>query len=158
MNDISLVEALRGTEFLRGISDEHLAQIATVSKLEAFPAGHTIFREGALAADTFVIADGTVSLEICGPGTGCRRILTVSPGELLGWSPLLQQARLTATARAMTPATAIRIAAGPAINLCESDPRLGYELMRRTALALSKRLSAARLQLLDVFGPEVTRP
>jgi hypothetical protein len=41
-----------------------------------------------------------------------------------------------------------------AISLCESDPRLGYELMRRTALALSKRLSAARLQLLDVFGAE----
>jgi CRP-like cAMP-binding protein len=158
MNGSSLVEALRATEFLRGISDEHLVLLAAVSQLAVFPAGQTIFREGDLAADALLITEGRVSLEVCGPGTGCRRILTVSQGELLGWSPLLQQARLTATARAMTPTTAIRIPAGPAITLCESDPRLGYELMRRTALVLSKRLSAARLQLLDVFGTETTGP
>jgi CRP-like cAMP-binding protein len=154
MNGSSLVEALQATEFLQGISVEHLAQLAAISQLEAFPAGQTIFREGSLAEDAFLVTDGRVSLEVCGPGTGCRRILTVSQGELLGWSPLLQQARLTATARALTPTSAVRIPAAKAISLCESDPRLGYELMRRTALALSKRLSAARLQLLDVFGTE----
>jgi CRP-like cAMP-binding protein len=156
MNASPLLDALRATEFLQGLSDEYLVQLAAVSQMEDFQAGQTIFREGDLAADALLISAGRVSLEVCGPGTGCRRILTVSQGELLGWSPLLQQSRLTATARAITPTTAIRIPAGPAIKLCESDPRLGYELMRRTALALSKRLSAARLQLLDVYRTEAS--
>jgi CRP-like cAMP-binding protein len=151
-----IVETLRQIAFLDGITDEQLEQIAAIAILEDFPAGHVIFREGGPATDVFLIADGSASLEICSPGTGCRRILTVSHGELLGWSPLLELARLTATARALTPATAIRIPAGPALALCEGDPRLGYELMRRTAMALAKRLSAARLQLLNLYGPEAS--
>jgi CRP/FNR family cyclic AMP-dependent transcriptional regulator len=154
MTDQSLVETLRQITFLQGIADELLGQIAAVAQLEVFSAGHVIFREGSPATDTFLIASGDVSLEICSAGTGCRRVLTVSQGELLGWSPLLEQCRLTATARALTPVTIVRIPAGPALALCEGDPRLGYELMRRTAMSVAKRLSAARLQLLNVYGAE----
>jgi CRP/FNR family transcriptional regulator len=154
MTDPSLVETLREIDFLRGLSDEHLTQIAAMSQLEAFPAGHTVFREGAGASDAFLISSGSLSLEICSPGTGCRRIQTIAAGELLGWSPLLGQPRLTATARTLSPTKAVRIPADSLLVLCERDARLGYELMRRTALALSKRLSAARLQLLDIFGGE----
>lgn len=154
MTDPSSVETLREIGFLHGLSDEQLAQIAAVAQWEAFPAGHAIFREGAPATDAFLIASGSVSLEICSPGRGCRDIQTVASGELLGWSPLLEQGRLTATSRTLTPTTAVRLPAAPVLALCEHDSRLGYELMRRTALALSKRLSAARLQLLDVFEAE----
>ena len=37
-------------------------------------------------------------------------------------------------------------------SICEHNPRFGYEFMKRTALALATRLSATRLQLLDIFG------
>jgi CRP-like cAMP-binding protein len=157
MTDPSVVETLRKIDFLHGLSEEQVAQIAGVARLEAFPAGHTIFREGTLATDVFFISQGSVALEICSPGIGCRRIQTIAAGELLGWSPLLQQARLTATARTLMPTTAVRVPAALFLALCERDPRLGYELMRRTALALSNRLSAARLQLLDIFGAEMAR-
>jgi CRP-like cAMP-binding protein len=158
MSEPSLVEALREIRFFHGLSGEQLAQIAAVAHLEMLPAGHTIFREGGLATDAFLIFSGSVSLEICSPGMGCRRVQTVAEGELLGWSPLLERDRLTATARTQVPTTAVRIPAASALALCERDARLGYELMRRTALTLSKRLSATRLQLLDVFGAETPRP
>ena len=41
------------------------------------------------------------------------------------------------------------------LTICERDPQFGYELMRRTALALAKRLSATRMQLLNVYGPNL---
>ncbi len=151
------VDALRGIEFLRGLSEGQLFEIAALSQVEVFPSGHAIFREGAEATDAYLVSQGSVSLEVCGPGTGCRRIMTICAGELLGWSPLLEQGRLTATARALAPTTAIRLPAAPVLALCQRDSQLGFELMRRIALAMSKRLSAARLQLLDIFGAETAQ-
>ncbi len=74
---------------------------------------------------------------------------------MVGWSPALGQPRLTATARALTNVLAIAIESSGCLALCKSEPRFGYELMKRTALALAKRLNATRLQLLNVYGDEM---
>ena len=86
---------------------------------------------------------------------GCKRILTLGAGEMLGWSPVLKQQRLTATARALSDIQTVELDAAQVLAFCESEPRFGYEFMRRTSLALAKRLNATRLQLLDVFGSEM---
>ena len=70
-----------------------------MARLANFPAGAVVFRQGEPATTVYWLLEGNVTLEICAPGSGCKRILTVAPGELLGWSPLLEQQRLTATAR-----------------------------------------------------------
>ena len=154
MTDKSLIDALRMIDFLDGIADEHLEQMAAVAEMVEFEEGREIFREGQPADEVYLLTSGSVSLEICAPGVGCRRILTVSQGELLGWSPVLQQPRLTATARTLTPTQAIKISSSQILTLCEHNPRFGFEFMGRVALALSKRVKAARLQLLDVYGAE----
>ena len=92
----SLVETLRDVDFLQGINDEHLQSIASVARLVDIDESKVIFREGEPATNVFLIANGNVSLEISAPGVGRRRILTVGKGELLGWSPVLEQCRLTA--------------------------------------------------------------
>lgn len=155
MEKQDLLEALRNVSFLHGIADEHLVKLAQVARLVRQEEGKVIFREGEPASNIFLIVDGTVSLEICSPGLGCRRVLTAGAGELLGWSPVLEQVRLTSTARAITPVTLIEINGGQIIAMCEHDSRFGYTFMRRSALALAKRLNATRLQLLDVFGEQM---
>ena len=150
----SMLDMLREVDFLDSIADEHLGWIAQVGRQMEFAQGELIFREGEPASQIYLIVRGRVSLEICAPGVGCRRILTVGEGELLGCSPVLDQARLTATARAAESTLAIAISGQQILTLCEHDARFGYEFMRRAALALAKRLAATRMQLLDVFGPE----
>lgn len=151
---MSFIEILRDIGFLHGIDDELLERIDSVGEIVDFKAGSVIFREGDVAENIYLITEGNISLEICAPSVGCRRILTVGQGELLGWSPVLEQSRLTATARSLGPSQAVRISGRQMLALCEHDPKFGYEFMRRAALALAKRLSAARLQLLDVYGAE----
>ncbi len=140
---------------LAGLDEAHLQQLATVAKLRAFPAGKTIFREGEPANDVYFIATGNVGLDICAPAVGCRRILTIGAGELLGWSPLFDQHRLTATARALSEVQAWVLSGAEIQAMCASDPRFGYEFMRRAALAIAQRLSATRLQLLNVYGDQM---
>jgi len=150
-----LLETLRHIDLLKGVSEEELRQIASIAEEADFAEGTLIFRENSPAGHLYLIVEGNVSLEICAPSVGCRRILTVGKGELLGWSPVLENARFTATARAMTDVRTIRIQGQHLLALCESDHSLGYHFMQRAALALAKRLSATRLQLLNVFGNEM---
>ena len=161
MTEKELLEILRGTGFLHGFAEDHLEKLAQFARLVAMPEGQVVFREGEPTANIYLVVSGNISLEICSPGIGCRRILTVGDGELLGLSPVLEQVRLTSTARTLTPVEMIEINAGQIVAMCEHDPRFGYIFMRRFALALAKRLNATRIQLLDVFGevmPSVDHP
>ncbi|MCA9184059.1 MAG: Crp/Fnr family transcriptional regulator [Pirellulaceae bacterium] len=153
MTEKTTFEILRELEFLTGIADEYLQKIAALATLESHDANVTVFREGDPASNIYLVIEGKISLEICAAGIGCRQILTVSQGDLLGWSPVLEQSRLTATARTLTPTQLLRIPGSQIVTLCEHNPRFGYEFMRRAAIALAKRLTAARVQLLDVYGP-----
>lgn len=150
-----LRSTLHGLRLLLDFPDEFLSQLESLARIEEFPGGAVIFRQGDPARTVYVVADGTVSLEICAAGVGCRRILTVVKGELLGWSPLLSHDRLTATARAQSPTRLVAIDGGKLLALFEQQPRFGYQFMQRAAVALAQRLNATRLQLLDLYGGEM---
>ena len=79
--------------------------------------------------------------------------MEVGPGELIGWSPLVGRALLSDTARTLTPAVAVAIDGQRMLKLCAEDPQLGFDFMHRAAKTLASRLSATRLQLLEIGGP-----
>jgi CRP-like cAMP-binding protein len=155
MSDNSQLEVLRGIYFLEGLDGAHLEQIASISELCDFQAGQTVFREGDAATYIYLIVFGNVSLEVCAAGVGCKRILTAGPGEMIGWSALIDQARLTATARTLTLTQLVKVDAAQLLTLCEHNLRFGYVLMRRAVLAMGARLNATRIQLLDIYGAQM---
>lgn len=155
MNRDQFLEVLREIRFLHDMGPMHLEQIANVSRFRDYREGDTVFRQGDAAQHVYLIATGKVSLEICGAGVGCKQILTLGPGELLGWSSVLEQTCYTARARALESTRLVEIDDGQLLTLCERDPQFGFEWMRRTALALAKRLGATRMQLLDVYGDQI---
>ncbi|MEX0704103.1 MAG: cyclic nucleotide-binding domain-containing protein [Planctomycetales bacterium] len=150
-----IVEMLRNVQFLREVSDELILQLAGISQAIDFPAGSVVFRQGEPARTIFLVVEGEVVLELCAAGVGCRRILTVGPGDLLGWSPVLENERLTATARTVEATRLIALDGAQLRSMGERSPRLGYEFMKRAALALAKRLTATRMQLVDVYGSQM---
>lgn len=152
MNTDSLIETLREIRFLHDIGPMHQEQIAKIARVRDLIAGDIVFRQGDAAQHVYMVVSGNVSLEICAAGTGCQQILTLGPGELLGWSAVLEQLSFTARARAVDASRLVEIDVAQLLALCDQDPQFGYTLMRQVALALAKRLSATRMQLLDVYG------
>jgi len=152
MDKQALVDALRDVRFLHDIDNEHLWQIADVTRLRGVEQGQVLFREGDVPQNVFLVVSGSVALEIVLNGAGAKRIGTVGPGEILGWSAILEQTQMTATATALAATTVASIDTGQLLSICKRNPRLGYELLRRTSLALASRLSATRLQLVDSYG------
>jgi CRP-like cAMP-binding protein len=152
VNNQNLIETLREIRFLHDIGPMHLEQIAKIGRLSDYDAGAIVFHQGDVAQLVYLVVSGNVSLEICAAGAGCKQIFTVGPGELLGWSSVLEQSCYTARARALEKTRLVEIYVTQLLTICQRDPQFGYELMHRTALALAKRLSATRMQLLDVYG------
>jgi hydrogenase nickel insertion protein HypA len=147
-----LTQTLQEIQFLQDMAPEHLEQIANIAQIRDFDEYDVVFREGQPADHMYLVVFGNVSLEICASGIGCKQISTLGPGELLGWSSLLDQSCYTARARTPQSARLVEINVALLMKICGRDPKFGYELMRRTAVALAKRLSATRMQLLNVYG------
>jgi hydrogenase maturation protease len=155
MSDAVSPEFLRSLAFLAPATDDELRRLAPAARVESHAAGAVLFREGEELDRVFVVTAGTAALEINGRDYRPRRFQTVGTGELIGWSPILGLGSMTATARALTDAMVLALDARAVLELCEQDPRFGYQFMRRTAAALAARLSATRLQLLDVYKHEL---
>jgi CRP-like cAMP-binding protein len=147
-------ETLRDLSFLHDVADEDLKHLAAMAEARELPAEAVVFREGDTPLHIYLVSEGRVALDIRAP-RGLVRIHTVGPGELLGWSTLLDSGPMTAGARTLSPCRLIALHAMQVRALCEHNPRLGLEFMRRVALALARRLSATRLQLLDVYRNEL---
>lgn len=155
MPNPELLEILRGIRFLHDIDDAHLRLLVPITEVKQVPAGSTLFREGQDHSQIYLVIDGSIALDVRVSGQETKRLQTVGPGELLGWSPVLGQVEMTATARVLRPSRIVAIDAAQLLAICEHDPKFGFEFMRRTARALSKRLAATRLQLLDVYSSEL---
>ena len=145
-----LLETLAGVGFLRGVSREHLEQIASVAEISDYQESDVLFREGDVADSVYLVVFGKMVLELCTPEWGCKQIVEVGPGEMLGWSALSEHRQLSATARVIGKTRLVRIDGARLIAICEEDPQFGYEFMHRTMLALAKRLTATWTQLHQV--------
>ena len=55
-------------------------------------------------------------------------------------------------ARALDQISAVRLDAACLRAKCEEDQRLGFELMKRLAEIMRRRMQSARMRLLDLYG------
>ncbi len=115
--------------------------------------GEALFRAGDRATKLYILDQGELTIEIHIPNEGARVLQTVGPGEVFGWSALLEPHIETATARALEPSEVIVVEARPLLHNLESNTRLGVDLYRTLASVIASRLSATRLQLIELLIP-----
>jgi CRP-like cAMP-binding protein len=149
---VGVTAALDGHRFAAGIPPHVRAELASLATRHEYRPGTVIFREGADADDLFLIDSGLVALDLYVAGRGPVRILTIGPGEMLGWSALLGRKSMTATATAQEQTTAFLIAGAKLRSLCDQNFEAGFRIMEQALTALAQRLTATRIQLLDLFA------
>ena len=152
MNHHASVETLRKITFLSKTDDKYLEPLAQMSRELAFQTHDIIFSEHEPAKDAYLVESGEISLVVCTPQAGCRQLGTVGPGELLGWSGVLEQRRVSATAQTLKPTRVVAFDGHELAKFCRENPQFGLEFMLRTARVLTERLYATRIQLLDLAG------
>lgn len=143
---------LSSVSFTRDLQQVDLDRLADMAAPVTWRAGQTIFREGQSDESFYLIVEGRVAIDIAVPRRGPVRILTLSAGEVFGWSSIFHRKPKTAGATAVEATRALALKADRLRDLSEADPRFGYWLARRLLEVLAERLKATRLQMLDVFG------
>lgn len=117
-------------------------------------AGEVLFDEGDFNPNLFLLISGHVDLLMKVTGRGWVKILTLAPGDIIAWSAVLSAGRMTCRATCTTGCRLIYWRQELLDAVCRSQPEFAYEWMRFIATALSQRLLATRLQLLDLFSAD----
>lgn len=149
-----LEQLLATHEFFKGLAAEHLKLIAGCASNVHFAPGAYLFREGEAADRFFALRGGSVAVEVHVPGRAALTVQTAGQDEILGWSWLFPPYRWQFDARAREEVRATAFDGACLRKKCDADPALGYELMKRLARIMTRRLEATRHQLLDLYGPD----
>ncbi|HEY8439113.1 MAG TPA: cyclic nucleotide-binding domain-containing protein [Candidatus Limnocylindrales bacterium] len=151
----ALTSILGYTWFGADLSPHARERLAAVGRVVDLPAGAVVVQEGKPCEAMGVVLDGRVALRLAVPGLGDRTILTVESGDVFGWSAAFAAPTATSTCVTTTPTTAILFEREGLLAALEADPVLGAAVYRRLLGALSRRLSATRMQLLDLYRTAV---
>lgn len=145
-------ELLRRHPFFAGLDDETLEFIAGCGTNTRFGAGDYVFREGGRADRFFLVRAGRVALEIATPDREPLVIDTIGEGDILGISWLFPPYRWSFDARAVELTRAVSLDGTCLREKCDAEPALGYELMKRLAAIMRRRMRSARIRLLDIYS------
>jgi len=136
--------------FLAGMNPTQLALLSDCAIAVHFKKGQTILREGEMANRFYLIESGKVVLESVEKSGNPLIIETIGAGDLLGWSWMFPPYAWNFTARATEPTNAIFFYGTILREYCERDPSLGYELFKRMAPVILRRVQAARKKMLSI--------
>ena len=147
----SLQSVLEKHPFLEGIRPDLMAVLVGCAKNRRFEAGEYLTREDEEADRFFLVRTGRVALRVRGAREGALTILTVGPGEMVGWSWLVAPHRYRFDAQALEATPAFEFDGRCVRTKCEENPELGYQLLSRISAAMARRLDGLQLRLLDVY-------
>ena len=143
--------------FLRGVSDRHMKMLADCASRTHFDKGQVIFQQGETANRFYLIETGKVELEAASKSEERPVVIdTIGDGGLLGWSWLFEPYQWQFTARAVAETSALFFYGTVLRERCETDPSLGFELLKRMSEVMLKRLQSARTLLVEAksgFSP-----
>lgn len=150
MNPIE--QMLAESRLFQGLDRKFLEPLVACATQVRFKAGDYIFREGDASKIFYVLRTGRVSVEINIPGRGPTMIETLGEGDLLSWSWLVPPYEKHFDARAVELTRAVAMDGERIRSECERDSSFGYQLLKRVSTVMGQRLSATRLQLLDLYS------
>lgn len=145
-------ETLSYAGFLGELSPPACEKLLALATVFTFAPGEMIFYEGSPSVYLFVVKSGRVNVDIHIPSKGRRSILSAGPGEIVSWSALVPPCIHHAAARAVETTEMYGMRGDLLASVCQDDKELGYEIYKAITEVISTRLTATRLQMLDVFN------
>jgi len=136
--------------FLRGLIHEHLQILSDHAMRVHFDSGDVIFHKGDPANRFYLLMTGRVAIEDESRNHENRvTVQTIGAGDVLGWSWFFPPYYFGFDARALEPTQMMFFYGTRLRDLCEENPDLGYELLKRVAKIVIQRLNSVEKQLIS---------
>jgi CRP-like cAMP-binding protein len=136
---LETLRAFRSADILEGLTDTELAQVANIGQLVNYNAGDVIQCQGERQDFALVIGSGCVGLYLALGGEEIP-VNILPSGRTIGISAFLPNPIAILTARALTPVQGLKLPRSALFNLMESNPRIGYEITKRLATIMIRRV------------------
>ncbi len=149
-----LALALSGSWFGAGLTPEAVTRLAAIAEVRDLEPGDVVVAEGQVAETLGIVLTGRIALRMLVPERGSVTILTVEPGDVVGWSAVVAPYRGTDDAVAIEPVRLLTFSGERLRLLLRADPLLAASLYPRLLQSVGRRLAATRMQLLDLFARE----
>lgn len=148
----TLAPLLHKHPFFSTCTASQVDYLAGCAKNVVFHAGDMMFEEGDNADTFYLIREGSVSVDLHTVGRGDISLCTLGAGEAVGWSWLIPPYQYQFDAKAIKLTRALAMDGTCLREKCETDPALGYTLLKSFSGVMAKRLHATRMQLMDWYG------
>ena len=156
------INILRQTDVFYDLTESQMEMVADLCSTATYKEGETVFEENSASDELYIIANGEVDISVSpvmvqpsstGQAAHPLTITTLRRGQSFGEVALVDQGLRSASARCATKKVRMLIIPSEKlIELCDSNPDLGYRLMRNIAADLAFKIRgndlAIREQLL----------
>lgn len=150
----TIPDILKKFSFFKGLDDEEIEKVASISGRRSYAVGELCQTEGQLANRIHIIIEGRVGTVIHIPNityVSSEIILdTLHNGDVFGWSSLIKGTPWS-TLRVIEPTEIIHIGSDDLLNLCENNHHIGYIVMKNLASLVASRLRRNRMSTLNAI-------
>ena len=116
----------------RGLDDDELEEMATLTEICTYPPDHVLCHEGAYEDVFYIIADGSIVITKKIDEEGERVLRIGGRGDLVGEMALIQNAPRAATVRTTTECTALEMEKQDFETILSRSPRMAMDIIRIT--------------------------
>ena len=145
---------LKEIELFEGVDFEVLNEIAGICFEDSYSKDTVLFEKDEQAKCLYILLEGTVCLAIKNGGSITYNLS--EPGDVFGWSSMLENGKYTASGICATDLKVSKIEKDKLIKIFRNHPEVGFKVLQRLAGVISRRLSNAYRDLLSARSMDTT--
>ena len=154
LGHITLEPVIRAHDFTAGLAESHIARLASLARMVTFAEDELILEEGQRSAAFYLLTTGSVAVELRTPRYSVC-VQSLGPGEVFGWSALLENKDTLFRVRAREATSAMRIEGAALKAACKSDPTFAAEILHRILKVVAGRVKATEIRFAEMCGVRV---
>ena len=154
LGDMTPMGLLRRHAFARGLTDPQLEGLAALAQPVTFAENDVILDAGRRSTSFYLLTEGSVAVELRTAAYAVR-VQALLPGEVFGWSALLDHQDTLFQVRARERTAALKLDGAALAALCMRDSNLGAEIFRRILQTVAGRVKATEERFLEMCGVKV---
>jgi len=151
LGDPALVRVLRTHAFTQGFTEPQVETLAVLASRVVFAENEVVLVSGERSTSFYLLIAGSVAVELrTARYSVCVQAL--GPGQVFGWSALLDRQDTLFQVRARERTSALRLGGAALAAACRAEPQLGAEIYRRTLQVVAGRVKATEQRFAEMCG------
>jgi CRP/FNR family transcriptional regulator, cyclic AMP receptor protein len=151
---MTLTQTIQNHHFAQGLTENQVATLVRLASEVTFEENEVILFEGERSKAFYLLTAGSVAVELRTPRYAVS-VQALGPGQVFGWSSLLEEQDTLFQVRARERTTALRLNGPDLRSVCRKDSELCNQILRRALKVVAGRVKATEVRFAEMCGVKV---